>query len=473
MTSSSGNTSIGAAMVLFLLTGCATVASDAGLPEVRSLVEERNRGAWQVELNGPLSPGELRERLTEPLDAEQAVQLAMANNPRLGAIVAELGVARADLIDAATISNPIFGAEIGFPADPYRPFELSITQSLLELIQLRRRSAAGRLAFTAAEQRTAAEMLAFGAEVRDDYWMLLAATRHVALGREIAEAARIAAELAQRQHRAGNISDLDLENEQALYEQAKVDLARSEEQLLIHQEALTRHLGFRGTDLEWSIRTEFPPPLPADLPPGGAAALTAERRIDLAIARAEVDLARRAGPLARGAAIGDIGVGVHHEREAEGHRFTGPGVHFPIPIFGRGRAARLRAESQLILAEQRLETLQLAAESDVRTAVLRLDAARAQLEYYRHVIVPRRERILRLTQLEHNAMFVGIFQLLQARQNLAQAHRDLIDSERNYWMARNDLDRALNGISPVENGRGRISGFEPALPANVRRGDPH
>jgi outer membrane protein, heavy metal efflux system len=466
--------SVFAMVATFLfVTGCANVASDAGLPEVRGIVEERNRGEWRVGFDGPLAPDDLQRQLAEPLDAERAVQIAMMNSPRAGSIAAELGVARADLIDASTVSNPIFGAEIGFPADPYHPFELSITQSLLELVQLRGRSAVGRLAFTAAQQQAAAELLAFGAEVRDDYWSLLAATRHVALGREIAEAARIAAELAQRQHRAGNISDLDLENEQALYEQAKIDLARSEERLLVQNEILARHLGLRGNDFEWAIREEFPAPPPVDLGDGDAVALTAERRIDLALARAEVDLARRAGPLARAAAIGDIGVSVHHEREEEGHRFTGPGIHFPIPIFGRGRAARLRAESQLALAERRLEELSIAAESDVRIASRGLSAARARLEYYRDVIVPRRERILRLTQLEYNAMFVGVFQLLQARQDLTRAHRELIDAERDYWMARNNLDRALNGISPVNHGRDRPEQSSPALPANIRRGDPH
>jgi outer membrane protein, heavy metal efflux system len=254
---------------------------------------------------------------------------------------------------------------------------------------------------------------------------------------------------------------------------AKIDLARSEERLLAQNEILARHLGLRDTELEWAIREEFPAPPPVDLDDGDGAALTAERRIDLAIARAEVDLARRAGPLARAAAIGDIGVSVHHEREEEGHRFTGPGIHFPIPIFGRGRAARLRAESQLALAERRLEELSLAAESDVRVAAQRLRATRARLEYYRDVIVPRRERILRLTQLEYNAMFVGVFQLLQARQDLTRAHRELIDSERDYWMARNDLDRALNGISPVNHAPGRANGFSPAMPASLGRGDPH
>jgi len=51
-----------------------------------------------------------------------------------------------------------------------------------------------------------------------------------------------------------------------------------------------------------------------------------------------------------------------------------------------------------------------------------------------------------LTKLEHNAMLVGVFQLLQARQNEAEAQRDYIEAQRQYWSARTDLDRALNGI---------------------------
>jgi outer membrane protein TolC len=44
-------------------------------------------------------------------------------------------------------------------------------------------------------------------------------------------------------------------------------------------------------------------------------------------------------------------------------------------------------------------------------------------------------------------MLVGVFQLLQAKQNEALARRDFIDAQRDYWAARNDLDRALNGIA--------------------------
>ena len=73
-------------------------------------------------------------------------------------------------------------------------------------------------------------------------------------------------------------------------------------------------------------------------------------------------------------------------------------------------------------------------------------------EYYRDVLIPRRQRIVALTQIEHNAMVAGFFQLIQARQNEASAGRDYIDAQHDYWIARTNLDRALNGIPEKRQG---------------------
>ena len=67
-----------------------------------------------------------------------AVAVAMVNNPRLQATLAELGIARADLWQASVIRNPLFEAEIRFPRDPFRPFELRLRDVLHGQAQLRR-----------------------------------------------------------------------------------------------------------------------------------------------------------------------------------------------------------------------------------------------------------------------------------------------------------------------------------------------
>jgi len=268
----------------------------------------------------------------------------------------------------------------------------------------------------------------------------------VAMSRTVFEAAKAAAELAQRQHDAQNITDLDLENEQAQYEQAKIDLARAEQRLVLARETLIRAMGLREASAEWRLPAAFPPLPPSEPDQTELERVAAARRLDIEIARREVEVAQRRVPVARLAALGEITGDVHLQRDADGARTVGPGIELPIPIFNNGEAARTRAEAQFLRARHALNALLAESSSQLRAAQSTVAEARARVEYFREVLLPRRQRIVRLTQLEHNAMIAGIFQLLQAKQNEAEAHRDFIDAQRDYWTARNDLDRALNGV---------------------------
>jgi cobalt-zinc-cadmium efflux system outer membrane protein len=379
----------------------------------------------------PIAPAAPHDGLT----ADQAVALAMKNNPRLQIALAENGIARADLMQASTIANPLLEIELRFPGDPYRPYEFRFAQTLIELIQLPRRRAIGRAAYDAALLRVNAAVARFTSSVRAAYVDAIAATQHAALAKMNLEAAQAAAELAIKQHDAGNITDLELENQQASYEQAKLDLARSEQRLVVATEALNRAIGTS----EWQLPNAFP------TDPESEAA--APERLDIAIARREVAIAEKQVPVARLAALGGIEADVHYQHDANGARTIGPGVVLPIPIFNNGRAARSRAEAQLVRARATLSALLAESSSLLRVARANVAAARARADYYRDVVVPRRTRIVELTKLEHNAMLVGAFQLLQAKQNEAQAQRDFIDAQHDYWLARLALDNAVLGVA--------------------------
>ena len=416
-----------------LAAACVSVPRDAGLSDVRETVASMNV-PWDA----------TQAMLADDLTADEAVAVALANNPRLQVAMAELGIARAELIEASTIANPLFEFELRVPGEPYRPYELRLAQSLIDLIQLPRRRAAGRAAFAAAQLRVSSEVLRFASDVRSAYFDVIGATQHVAQQRTIAAAAQTAAEVALKQHAAENITDLDLENEQAMYEQAKLDLARAERQLLVAREALVRALGVTA---EWRVPEAFPELPATEMDQQQLEQLAAQQRLDLAIARREVELAERRVPLSRLAALGDAEVDVHYEREPSGEHTIGPGIEIPIPIFNTGRAARSRAEAELLRARHTLKALETESSSQLRTARAVVEEARARVEYYRDVVLPRRRRIVELTKLEHNAMLVGVFQLLEAKQNEAEAQSDYIEAQREYWSARTDLDRALQGIA--------------------------
>lgn len=170
-------------------------------------------------------------------------------------------------------------------------------------------------------------------------------------------------------------------------------------------------------------------------------------RLDLSLARAEIEAARRALPLARSETWDELAIGGHHEREPEGRGTTGPALALPIPIFDRGMAGRTRAAATLRQAEQRMHALTVTARSEARAARERLVEAKARAEYLRDVVVPRRQRILQLTQLEYNAMLIGIYDLIRARQGLADALREQVTAVRDYWLARTGLETAMSGVT--------------------------
>lgn len=442
--------------VALFASACASVPRDAGTSDVQQAVAARTNQTveWKAEPSAADDP-RIRELLAGELTADKAVTVAMVNNPRLQATLAELGIARADLLQASIVRNPLFEAEIRFPRDPFRPFELRLAQTLVDLIQLPRRRAIGRAVFDAAKLRVTSEVLRFAADVRAQHAELIAAAQRVAQSRMNLEAAKTSAELAQRQHDAQNITDLDLENQQAQYEQAKLDLAREEQRLLVVREAFVRALGLRDASLDWQVPSHFPPLPPSEEDQQQLEQLAATRRLDIDIARREIDIARQQVPLARLAVLGDVTADVHYQRDASGAKTVGPGIELPIPIFNTGAAARSRAEAEYLRARHTLNALLAESSSQLRTARATVAEARARVEYFRDVIVPRRERIVELTKLEHNAMLVGVFQLLQAKQSEAQARRDSIDAQLDYWAARNNLERALNGIAAE-------TGFRPA-----------
>ena len=424
--------------ILAAAVGCTSIPRDSGFVELQREVESRSglNVEWRDNTVAPLPE--------EELDADRAVRVALANNRHVQATLEELGIARGDYMASVLVRNPILGAEIRFPGSPFEPFEISLMQSLIDLIQLPRRRRLGAAAFEVARLRVEREVLAFAANVRTRFYELLAAENMLAARGTTADAARVSVAMAQRQRGAGNISELDLENEQALYEQAKLDLAKSEAGVVTARRRLAAAMGIGSAETPWRITATFPiMPIEALV---GSDETAISRRLDIALAKQEVEVASRALPLARSGAIGEVNAGAHLEREPEGKRTAGPAIDIPIPIFNRGAAARARAEAVLRQAQERLSALTVDARIELRLAGEALSTARARVEYLRDIVLPRRKRILDLTQVQYNAMQAGVFQLLSARQNEANGQAELIEAQREYWLAQVDLDRAVNGL---------------------------
>ena len=443
------------AMLVGLGVGCATVPKDAGFADVQTTVRQRTGFVPDWVLNQDQEKAartRTRALLEHDLGVEEAVELALLNNHRVQATFEELGLARSDLLQARLPRNPMLGIDI---RSPEQAFELSLMQSLISLFEIRRRHAMAGANFESAKSRVAHEVLVLVAGVRTAYYSLQAAEEVEAMRRTAAEAARTSAELAIRQHDAGNLPDLGLENEQAFLEQAKLHLASSEAVTLSARENLNRLMGLWGEETNWRIA-----PTLSELPtkdPGleGLESQAVAQRLDLQGAWQEVQAAAKAVPLARLSTNGGIELGVHREREPEGITTTGPVLDYSVPIFDRGKPAKSRAEALLRQSQDRYAALAVEIRSDIREAWNRLVLARSRVEYYRDVVLPRRSRIIELSQRNYNFMLLGPYQLILAKQNEINAQSESIQAQKDYWMARTDLEHSIGGSLPAtESGTG-------------------
>ena len=432
-----------------LALACASVPKDAGFHDVQEAIRARtgHEAIWTPQVPDKES---LEERIGALLGRElsdrDAVEVALLRNHRLQASFEGLGIAGAELMQAGVIRNPILLGEIRFPD---RPFELSLTQTILDLIQLPRRKRMAAANFEAAKLRAAGEVVAIITDVRSVFFSLQGAEQVRALRARNVEAARARAELALRQHEAGTISELSLESEQAQLEQAKLDRARSEMEAVALRERLNALMGTWGADTSWKIAPALPQPPITEPGMEGLESLAVSQRLDLALARQEAEASARAVGLARLTSIGDLTAGIHLEREPEGTRTTGPALEVPIPIFDRGRPTKNRAEAVLRQNLERFAALAVEARAEVRAARERLVAERSRYEYYRDVVLPRRRRITAYSQKHYNFMLLGPFQLVMARQDELEAERDSLEALKDYWLARVELERAVGGGLPT------------------------
>ena len=59
--------------------------------------------------------------------------------------------------------------------------------------------------------------------------------------------------------------------------------------------------------------------------------------------------------------------------------------------------------------------------------------------------MPLKQKIVGETQLQYNAMSVGVFQLLQAKRDQVETASAYIEQLREYWVARTRAEQLLSG----------------------------
>ncbi len=432
------------------LAGCAGLKPREGYPEVQQLVSERiaKRVEWYGDPGANRAVDEqLQALLAKPLGADDGVQIALLNNRRVQATYEDLGVAQAGLVQAGLLKNPVFSGDLKFSiAGGGTKVELAVVDDFLDVLYIPMRKSIAATALQGAKVRVSLAVMDLASEVRTTFYALQAAEQVRELRRTVLAASEGSYELAQRIHDAGNNTKLDLASERALYEESKLNLASAEAEATDLREHLTALLGVWGNQTEFAVASHLPE-LPAQaLPSAGLERRAIAQSLDLKLARGEIEIAqKRLGITKPLGLLSELELGAAAERETGGGWGVGPAFALPIPLFSQGQPAVATAAAQLRQAEQGYFALAVDIRSGVRSAYKHMSAARQRTEYYINIIIPLRQRIVEESQKQYNGMFIGGFQLLQAKRDEVESAKDYIESLRDYWLARAELDQILAG----------------------------
>ena len=440
---------IGVILLVSFLLGCASVSAQKGFQDVQSVVQSRTglRSHW----NQGTSEDEwvqetVKAMLDEKLSVDEAVQVALLNNPTLQAEYEELGIAQADLVQAGLLSNPIFGGSWREPDKEGKTnTEYSIEQNFLELLflPLNRRMAKEQL--IQVKHLVGNSILKFTSEVRTAYYEYQADNQMYRLHEKYMQAADAAAELAKRQFDAGNISPIDLAKRKADYHELKLKLIQIKTEMRSKAETLSRLMGLSDSEKSWLIKDALPQLPELDPQVDSLEDLAIEQRLDLAAARQETKIVKKGLKLAKFGFLSSLDVGISTEEEPDDSSVTGPEVSVGIPLFDRGQAARAKARAMLRQSQKKVRALEAEIRSEVRLETDRMQTARKSVEYFIETIIPIHEEIVEHSQKEYNFMLHGVYTLLADKQKEISVRQDYIKALKEYWIARSDLERAIGG----------------------------
>jgi outer membrane protein TolC len=437
------------------LCGCAGFSKDRGF----DAVAESARTHLAKDLQWPRNAEEqakvaakVTDLLAHPLSADDAVQIALLNNRDLRASFEELGISEADLVQSGRLPNPRFELRHTGSAGLY-DIEETLTFNVLSLLTLPYAHDIEKRRFAETQNAVALRVVQLALETREAFFAALGARESVDYLRQVDTAAQVSAELARRMVAAGNWNVLDQSREQVFRTEAVRSLRRARLADEAAREKLARLMGLAappsGGEPAFELANTLPE-LPQNIEDLPSMEAVLQNRIDLQLLRMQVDELGRRLHLTKATRFVNV-LDAGPARVKQGTRQepyeTGYAVSFEVPIFDGGAARVKKSEAIYAQAVDRFAQATLGAQSQVRQAYENYRATFDIARQERDEVVPLRNAVAEQNLLRYNASLISIFELLADAREQIVGMDGYIESVRDFWIAKSELDSSLIGNS--------------------------
>ena len=436
--------------------------------------------------------------LRDGITSDETVQICLLNNPTLQAAFMDIGMARADVVQAQLLSNPSLGIALQFPAGGgLANFEAGLAQDIAALWQMPARKDAAERSLDVAVLEVARLAAGLAADAKVAYYEAVGADEHQRIAGEDVALAQSLLELSIARQEAGAASQLhvNLSKSLALSAEARVETARFEA-----SEARRALVGLLGTitNADDLVFVDVLPEIPAKTPDTGRLlGLAREWRLDIRAARQamsaaeamlrkevrgawptlELGLVMERGERPRSDGGRDLLADTARssiangrltapgiEPRSEGDRDTdfiiGPSLDLELPIFDQNQAQIAKARFAYEQARKMVVALERAAVLEISSALDQAATAWKLVRLYRERSLPLAQSNLELSREAYRAGRASFPSVLVAQRSFLETRRSFVSAAEAAAIAIPELERTV-GLPYSELVRGDMPDATP------------
>jgi cobalt-zinc-cadmium efflux system outer membrane protein len=392
-----------------------------------------------VGVQGSLTAGEVT--------LDQAVEVALENNPDLAATASGLIIARGEIQRAEYISqfNPHLLSDFDYRTrsgkSNSQDWRTGLSQELEIFGQRKLRQESTKLGFQRTEAEVRNQVRLLTAAVKLTFYEAFRARRRSNLFAELEALNHKLADAARNRFDSGEIGQIDFNLARVRYGESRRALIESTETYRLECSSLGRLLGNAvGKEPEpaGDLRVE---PLHTDMETVIQRAKA--NRADVRAAQVEVRRLQAEMKLNSKLALPNPIVGAFGGHEQNTERFVGIGIEIPLPIFNRRQGEATMTEGRLTQARQKVRATELNVEHEARDAYGRYTAALRALKISgENVVVPAQESF-GLLEAAFNAGKLDLLSLSVAERQSFDAQMAYLDAWFNFAAAKTSIELAM------------------------------
>jgi cobalt-zinc-cadmium efflux system outer membrane protein len=460
-----------------LAPGCASLGARHDMDRSAAAVEAAvGVSSEYLKLDEEAARSKTAELMAGGLAADEAVQVALLNNPRVRAAMLSIGVSRADFVQATLFTNPTLTLSLRLPdSGGLANFETALTQNIAELwlIPARKRVAQHELERTVLDAARIAASIAL--EARSAYVRALRASGQQKVAQDQLAITERLVEVAGLRQKAGSGSEIDVNLAATQRLEAQTALRNAELAATEARSDLARLLGLSTRPESISLADQLPEPATWKTSADALQQTAREYRLDLQIADQSVAAAEARVREEHVRFLKSLEVGLameRGERRSRGDRnwgaetfydslqagqltppnlmprssegedvIIGPTFGMELPLWDQNQAQIAKAQRLLQQSVQLRDALLIDAAQDIHTRLARVRTAAENARFYRDEQLPAAERSAQLSRDAYRSGRLSFLSVLESERSLLTARSGYLAALESAALATVDLER--------------------------------